>query len=288
MMDQTLQGKVVIITGAGSVTERRISMGPVMAKALHDAGALVAGIDVNEDGLKRLDAMLNPSGGPKRFLPVVCDISSMEQCAAAVAQVTRELGSPDILINHAGISQVIAAPKEGMRQFRFWEADPDAWLLIQKVHSMGPFLLARLAVPGMLERKWGRIINTSSSFETMLDPYRSAYGPSKAALEASSAIWSKELAGTGVTVNCILPGGMVASNSPGLRDAPADKMLSPNIMAAPILWLASSASDGVTGRRFVANLWDTKLSGAENARRQTDPIGWRGVGPGRTESVPGF
>jgi 3-oxoacyl-[acyl-carrier protein] reductase len=282
-----LQGKVAVITGAGSVTERRISMGPVMAQALCDAGARVAGLDVNEDGLNRLAAMIN-TGGQKRFEPIVCDIASIEQCTAAIAKATAELGAPDILINHAGISQVIAAPREGMRQFRFWEADPEAWHLIQKVHSMGPFLLARLCVPGMLERKWGRIINTSSSFETMLDPYRSAYGPSKAALEASSAIWAKELAGTGVTVNCILPGGMVASNSPGLRDAPAEKMLSPKIMAPPILWLASAASDGVTGRRFVANLWDPKLSDAENAARQTDRIGWHGVGPGRTESVPGF
>ena len=140
----------------------------------------------------------------------------------------------------------------------------------------------------MLNRRWGRIINIASSFETMMDPYRSAYGPSKAALEASSAIWAKELADTGVTVNCLLPGGMVASNSPGLRDAPAESMLSPNIMAAPIRWLASPLSDGVTGRRFVANLWDAKLSGAENAQRQNFPIGWPGVGPGRTESVAGF
>ena len=167
-----------------------------------------------------------------------------------------------------------------MLQFNFWEAEPEAWLDIHRVNSYGPFLLARLVVPLMLPRKWGRIINTSSSFETMMDVYRSAYGPSKAALEASSAIWARELVDTGITVNCILPGGMVASNSPGLRDAPKERMLDAGIMAAPIRWLASPASDGVTGRRFVANLWDAKLSGEENARRQTDPIGWPGVAAG--------
>jgi NAD(P)-dependent dehydrogenase (short-subunit alcohol dehydrogenase family) len=71
MTDHNLKGKVAIVTGAGSVTERRTSMGPVMAKALHDAGASVAGIDVNEDGLKRLEAMLNPAGGSKRFLRAI-------------------------------------------------------------------------------------------------------------------------------------------------------------------------------------------------------------------------
>lgn len=288
MIQQTLAGKVAVVTGAGSVTDRRKSMGPVMATALHEAGALVVGLDVNEDGLGRLAAELNTQPTDKRFLPVVADISSPADCEAAITKATQEFGAPDILVNLAGISQVVAAPKTGQRQFRFWEADLEAWQMIQAVHSTGPFLLARLVVPAMLSRGWGRIINISSSFETMLDIYRSAYGPSKAALEASSAIWAKEVAGTGVSVNCLLPGGMVASNSPGLRDAPADKMLSPKIMAAPICWLASPASDGINGRRFVANLWKPELSGEENARLQTGVIGWHGVGPGRTESVPGF
>jgi 3-oxoacyl-[acyl-carrier protein] reductase len=65
-------------------------------------------------------------------------------------------------------------------------------------------------------------------------------------------------------------------------------MLSPTIMAAPIVWMASPASDGINGRRFVARLWKPELSGAENAKLQTDTLGWTGVGPGRTEAVPGF
>ena len=282
---ENLSGKVAIVTGAGSVTDRRKSMGPVMAEALLNAGARVAGFDINRDGLERLAAQI----GSDRFMPVEIDITDPGQCEAAVASVTRSLGAPDILINLAGLSQTLAAPPNWPnRKFPFWESDPTAWIRLQAVHSTAPFLLARLTVPAMLNRRWGRIINIASSFETMMDPYRSAYGPSKAALEASSAIWAKELADTGVTVNCLLPGGMVASNSPGLRDAPAESMLSPNIMAAPIRWLASPLSDGVTGRRFVANLWDAKLSGAENAQRQNFPIGWPGVGPGRTESVAGF
>ncbi len=280
----SLEGKVAVVTGAGSITDARTSMGPVMAKALHDAGAKVAGLDVNAEGLCRLEAQLKS----ERYLSVVGDVSSMEDTQRAVEHVTKVLGPPDILVNLAGVSQVIAAPQEGQRQYRFWEADPIKWQVVQAVHSTGPYLLARLVAPHMLENGWGRIINIASSFETMLDPYRSAYGPSKAALEASSAIWAKEVAGTGVTVNCLLPGGMVASNSPGLRDAPADKMLSPSIMAAPIVWLASPASDGINGRRFVARLWKPELSGEENAKLQTGVIGWQGVGPGRTESVPGF
>ena len=275
-----LVGKVAIVTGAGSVTDSRTSMGPVMAKALIVAGASVAGFDVNADGLSRLATLLDNQPMKGRFLPVVCDVSSPGACEAAVAQVTSTLGAPDILVNHAGIGQSEAAPPGGKFPFPFWEAVPAVWLKMQLVNSFGPFLLARLVVPSMLRRKWGRIINTVTSFETMLDANRSAYGPSKAALESSSAIWAKELAGTGVTVNCILPGGMVASNSPGLRNAPKERMLAPDIMASPVTWVASPASDGVTGRRFVARLWDPNLSGEANAARQTDPIGWPGIRTG--------
>ncbi len=178
-----LVGKVAIVTGAGSVTDSRTSMGPVMAKALIVAGASVAGFDVNADGLSRLAALLDNQPMKGRFLPVVCDVSSPEACEAAVAQVTSTLGAPDILVNHAGIGQSEAAPPGGKFPFPFWEAVPAVWLKMQLVNSFGPFLLARLVVPSMLRRKWGRIINTVTSFETMLDANRSAYGPSKAALE---------------------------------------------------------------------------------------------------------
>jgi NAD(P)-dependent dehydrogenase (short-subunit alcohol dehydrogenase family) len=283
-----LAGKVAIVTGAGSVTDRRTSMGPVMAKALFADGASVAGIDVNEDGLARLAARLGTGPAGQRFLPVACDVSDPAACEAAVGRITRELGPPDILVNHAGIGQSTAAPPGGKYPFPFWQADPAVWKKMQEVNSMGPFLLARLAVPAMIARHWGRIVNTATSYETMLDAWRNAYGPSKAALESSSAIWAKELAGTGVTVNCLLPGGMVASNSHGLRNAPAERMLSAEIMGPPIRWLASPAADGVTGRRFVARLWDPNLSGAENAARQDNPIGWPGLGLGRTAPVAGF
>jgi NAD(P)-dependent dehydrogenase (short-subunit alcohol dehydrogenase family) len=198
--------------------------------------------------------------------------------------VTRQFGPPDILVNHAGIGQSTTHPGgQHGRQFRFWELDLAAWQRLQAVNSMGPFLLARLVVRGMLDKGWGRIINTATSFETMLDPFRAAYGPSKAALESSSAIWAKELEGTGVTVNCLLPGGMVASNSPGTQGVPTDKLLSAEIMGPPILWLASADSDGITGRRFLARMWR-----ADAPTEQQNPIGWPGIGPGRTRPPAGY
>jgi NAD(P)-dependent dehydrogenase (short-subunit alcohol dehydrogenase family) len=216
---------------------------------------------------------------------VACDVSVPAACADAVEQVVRELGAPDVLVNHAGIGE---SDLGQVGQFRFWETDFEAWQRVQAVNVTGPFLLARLALPVMLARKWGRIINTSTSFETMLDPFRSAYGPSKAALEASSAIWAKELLGSGVTVNCVLPGGMVATNATARLGVDLSKLLRAEIMGPPVRWLASAESNGITGRRFIAREWDTSVAPAIAAARQQYPIGWPGIGPGRTKPLPGF
>jgi len=88
----------------------------------------------------------------------------------------------------------------------------------------------------------------------------SPYGPSKAALEAAAVIWAKDLAGTDVTVNTLLPGG------PGRSPRPVH-MGAPEVMAAPIRWLSSTASDGVTGRHFIAKAWDSAPPLAEAAKK---------------------
>jgi 3-oxoacyl-[acyl-carrier protein] reductase len=274
-----LNGTVAVVTGAGSVSDDVTGMGSVIAQSLLDAGASVAGIDWHAEGLDRFAARNSGAVRDKRFLPVRCDVSSRAECVAAVERVIAELGVPTVLFNHAGIGETDLGQAG---QTRFWETDYERWELVQRVNLFGPFVLARLLLPGMLDKKWGRIVNTSTSFQTMLDPFRSGYGPSKAALEAHSAIWAKELLGTGVTVNCLLPGGMVATNSTARLGVDLSKLLSAEIVGVPATWLASAASDGVTGRRFIAREWDTSLEPTEAAARQQYPIAWPNLGPGRT------
>jgi 3-oxoacyl-[acyl-carrier protein] reductase len=93
--------------------------------------------------------------------------------------------------------------------------------------------------------------------ETMRRAGFSPYGPSKAALESETLIWAQDLAGTGVTVNALLPGGATRTGMipPGVPEQIMSGLLDPTIMVAPLLYLASAQSDGVTGRRFVATLW---------------------------------
>jgi NAD(P)-dependent dehydrogenase (short-subunit alcohol dehydrogenase family) len=125
----------------------------------------------------------------------------------------------------------------------------------------------------MLKQSWGRIINISMNHETMRRPGFSPYGPSKAALESETIIWAQDLAGTGVTVNSLLPGGATNTGMVPPTIAP-HRLLDPNIIVPPLLWLASESANDVTGQRFVANLWDVSLPPEQAAEKARSAAGW--------------
>jgi 3-oxoacyl-[acyl-carrier protein] reductase len=111
----------------------------------------------------------------------------------------------------------------------------------------------------------------------MLDPTRIGYGMTKAASEAFSAALATRLQSTGVTSNVLSPGGAVATRmAAGVGEPSA--LLPPGIMAAPITWLASDASNGVTGRRFVAAKWNPALKTAQASQAASAPAAWAGYG----------
>jgi len=130
--------------------------------------------------------------------------------------------------------------------------------------------MARAATPHMVRAGWGRIVNISMNRSTMRRAGFSPYGPSKAALESETAIWAQDLAGTGVTVNALLPGGATLTGMipAGFPESLRGKLLDPAIMVPPLLWLASSAADAIYGRRVIANQWDdgNPLAATESAR----------------------
>jgi 3-oxoacyl-[acyl-carrier protein] reductase len=115
----------------------------------------------------------------------------------------------------------------------------------------------------------------------MLLPHLSAYGESKASLEAASASWARELEGTGVTVNVLVPGGPVdTAFLPDNTTLPRDKLIKPDVMGAPAVWLASAASDGFTNRRLIARQWRADAATLEHALAISFPAAWAGYGPG--------
>jgi NAD(P)-dependent dehydrogenase (short-subunit alcohol dehydrogenase family) len=263
--ERLLAGHVVVVTGAAS------GMGRAMARALAAAGASVAGIDVDGVALERLAAETVFSG---RLHAVVADVSQADASRSAVEEVLARSNALDILINCAGISMSHAAGHRDSR-VKFFDADPQGWQRILAVNCFGAFLMARFAVGPMIERGWGRIINVTTSFDTMVAEGLSAYGASKAALEANCVSWAKDLEGTGVTVNILVPGG--PTDTPGFfpsgKPRPA-VLLDPDIMAVPVVWLASHQSDGVSGCRFIARDWDHSLPAAEAAVRVRAPAAW--------------
>ena len=176
-------------------------------------------------------------------------------------------------MNNAGIGVSSIRPDAERNHPSIEEIDRPLWERFFAVNVTGPMLMVRAAAPHMRKSGWGRIVNNTTSFFTMLRVL--PYGASKAALEAMSAIWAKEFEGSGVTVNVLVPGG--PTDTPFVADEsgiPRDKMLKPAVMEAPIRWLASHASDGVTGKRFVAALWDPNEDDATAANKAGAPIGW--------------
>jgi 3-oxoacyl-[acyl-carrier protein] reductase len=259
--------KVALVTGAGR------GLGRAMALGLSRAGFRVAITAARNRA--ELEAVAREAP-PGQVFSVISDASRESDCAALVREVQQQLGPVDVLVNNAGRGMRYVSERFMVEPTRFWETDPETWRMVIDTNVNGPFFLARAVTPGMISRGWGRIINISMNHETMRRVGFSPYGPSKAALESETIIWAQDLAGTGVTVNALLPGGASLTGMipdevpPALRQ----KLLMPEVMVPPLLWLVSPDSDGMTGRRLVATRWRTDLGGREAAEAATDQAGW--------------
>jgi 3-oxoacyl-[acyl-carrier protein] reductase len=258
----SLAGRVAIVTGAGR------GLGRAMALGLARTGARVVATAAREPAeLDAVAAEANAALGERRLLPLVADVASEADAARVVATALDRFGRLDILVNNAGRGMKYVSERFMTEPTRFWEVAPATWRLVIDTNVNGPFLMTRAAVPHMLSAGWGRIVNVSMNHATMRRAGFSPYGPSKAALESETVIWAADLASTGVSVNALLPGGatltgMIPDTYPAEARA---KLLAPEVMLPPLLWLASTEADGVTGRRFVATRWcdDDPLAAAE-------------------------
>jgi NAD(P)-dependent dehydrogenase (short-subunit alcohol dehydrogenase family) len=270
-MEQSLNGKTVLVTGAGS----RIGLGRAMAEALVSAGARVALMDLDAASIDQTAQDLLNLGGTDCVLPIAGDVRVAGDAEAAVSRTVEHFGGLHVLINNAGVNL------PAMDGTSFWDVLPAAWERIIATNLNGAFFMAHAAVPHLRAQGWGRIIGITTSLDTML---RSApYGPSKAGHEALVAVMARELEGSGVTANVLVPGratltGMTASN----RDTAG--LLKPEVMQAPAVWLASDQSAGFNGRRIIAELWDEGLPLEERLERASAPAGWPQLGRQRPQS----
>lgn len=269
MGTKELAGKTAIITGGGG------GMGGAMSLGLMEAGARVAVIDTKQERLEDLAKKASQITAEGALLALRADITRVEECERAVAEVIGRFGRVDALVNNAGIGMQTIRPNYTSDPVRFWEVDPDRWQAVMDVNWKGAFLMARAVTPHLIHQRWGRIVNVTTSLDTMYRSCYTPYGMSKAALEAATASWAADLENTGVTVNVLVPGG--PTNTSFIPDsAPFDRksLVQPEVMIAPIRWLVSDASEAFSGFRLIGNQWDPNLPADQAAKKASSPAAW--------------
>jgi NAD(P)-dependent dehydrogenase (short-subunit alcohol dehydrogenase family) len=278
-MAGTLDGKVAVVTGAGR------GLGQVMTLGLLEAGARVAAVEIDAPALEETENGADQRGAGERIQGIVADITRDDSAPKIVRATMEHFGRLDILINNAGINTSLQRP-EGQPVGKFWEVTPTEFRRVIDVNVVAVFLMTRAALPVLLKQGWGRIINVTTSLDTMYRAGMQPYGGSKAANEAHLLAMAQELEGSGVSANVLVPGGAANTRLVSRAQEPdRSKLIPPEVMVAPLIWLCSNASDGVNGQRFIGMRWDKNLPPEESAKNAGAPMAWQQLG--RQAVMPG-
>lgn len=265
-----ISGKIALITGGSR------GLGREMAIAFSEAG--IDGITItaapgsdeqNTEIQKELDdtaAEIRAAGA--KVHTVLADVTSEEDCARSVAETIERFGALHILVNNAGKAGRYVHHGDGSLQL--WDVDPKGFREVIDTNILGPYLMTHAAGRHLAEAGWGRIINISKRTDSMHRKAITPYGPSKAALDAATISWAEFLFDTGITVNTLSPGGAVDTKFG--TGAIQGRGLDPTVIRQPAVWLASPASDGVTGCRYVAERWDDSLDPDAAAEACREPV----------------
>jgi NAD(P)-dependent dehydrogenase (short-subunit alcohol dehydrogenase family) len=256
-------GRVILVTGAAG------GIGAAITRALVAAGHSVAAVDRDAAGLERI--------GSERIRPINADLADEAACREAVASAVAQFGRLDAVINNAGIGVSSLRPDGELNLPSIEEITTEVWDNFFAINVRAPMLITQAALPHMRRGGFGRIINNTTSFRTMLRVL--PYGATKSALESMSAIWATELKGDGITVNVLIPGG--PTDTAFISDGAGwdrTKMLRPEIMGPPAVWLISDEAANYTGQRIIAANWDAAVPGSQAATKAGRAIGWPELG----------
>jgi NAD(P)-dependent dehydrogenase (short-subunit alcohol dehydrogenase family) len=271
-----MEQRVAIVTGGLRGLGRGMAFG--LAQEGHTVVA-VSHIDADIAAIEATTAGANFAG---KILPLVADLRRPADCDRLVAIARERFGAVHILVNNAGLTFTTIDPARYRREEpqRFWQVPDDIVRAVIETNYIAADQMARRVAPQMVEGGWGRIVNVTTKLDTMNRPHTSPYGASKAALEMATEVWAKEVEGTGLTINIVNPGA--GANTPGMaeemrvmsREGRAPRLVEPEEMVPPLLYVVSRDADRVNGWRFDANLWDTSLPPADAARRAGRPAGF--------------
>jgi NAD(P)-dependent dehydrogenase (short-subunit alcohol dehydrogenase family) len=267
---------------AAIVTGGLRGLGRAMAFGLAREGHSVLAVGHIAEDIPEVEAEARHAQLPGRVVPFVADLREATECDRVVAAAQGRLGPIDILVNNAGLTFTYIDPARYRRPEpqRFWQVSDEIVDNVIATNILAADRLSRRLASGMVERGWGRIVNVTTKLDTMNRLGTHPYGATKAALEMATEVWAKDVAGTGLTINIVNPGA--GANTPGMaeemrrmsRDGTAARLVEPDEMVPPLLYVVSRAADQVNGYRFDANLWDAALPPAEAARRAGRPAGF--------------
>lgn len=247
------QGRVVLITGAAG------GIGAAIAERYAQDGAAVGLVDFDAVAGEACAARLTQAGYRVYFAKA--DVGRYLECEAAGHAIEAALGPIDTLVNNAGIS-----PKHGGKPVPIWQMNPVEWQQVIDVNLNSVFNFARLLTPGMVERKFGRIVSMSSvAGKAYLDIVAAHYSTTKAALIGMTRHLAGELGPYGITVNALAPGRIdtpmvagapAASNDAVIGVTPLRRLGKPAEVADACLFLTSRQADFITGQVIdVAGGW---------------------------------
>ena len=238
-----LKDRTAIVTGGAR------GIGFAIAKRMLASGATVVLWDVDAAALDKAGAALQGQGTGDVHAAVV-DVTDAAAIARAVAADLHERGKIDILVNNAGITGGNAP---------LWELEPEVWRRVVEVNLVAPYLTCRAVVPHMARAGYGRVVNIASIAGKEGNPNASHYSASKAGLIALTKSLAKELAATGVLVNCVTPAAAKTELFAQMNQEHIDYMLSKIPMnrfvevdeiASLVAWLASEDCSFSTGAVF--------------------------------------
>jgi NAD(P)-dependent dehydrogenase (short-subunit alcohol dehydrogenase family) len=219
-MSHVLNGKIALVTGAGSGLGQSIAIG----LAAQDAELILIGR--REHLLRKTQELIRSNGGKSTLY--VTDVSIKKEVEELRANVLEKSGIPSILVNAAGIYGEIKPISE---------SDPDLWIQTLMTNAAGPYLICRAFVGAMVEQGWGRIINiTSAASLSKPNPKNSAYAVSKVALNHFTRQLAAEVEGSGVTANVLHPGEVKTEMFENIRKSSGD-------MAGWVKWVEQTGGD---------------------------------------------